>query len=175
MKKEQKATIGGVILVAILMIYVWIHNFVVQHPIWSIFIAVLLVAGAALLIYYTIKSPELKEKQITFFQHMFGFLKDIFSAMGEGGKEGKKRVPIPKETLAQVYKRANYLCQSCGEKGRETHHINGDPSNNHLNNLIYLCKNCHDKAQHGMITKNELITMRDKSKFKTHTHEYKSE
>ena len=40
-------------------------------------------------------------------------------------------------------------CQLCGEKEkrREIHHIDGNPFNNDLTNLMRLCYTCH-KAQH---------------------------
>jgi hypothetical protein len=149
MKKDQKAAVGAVIIVALALIYMWLKTFVAQHPYWSIAIVVLIVAGVILLIYYTIKSPELKEKQITFFQHLFGFLKNIFSAMGEGSKEGKKRVPISAEKQKKVFDRADNQCQHCGKKNVKLniHHINGNPADNNMDNLIALCPNDHSIAE----------------------------
>lgn len=44
-----------------------------------------------------------------------------------------------------------YICSGCGNDGRwlekemplQLHHIDGDSTNNELNNLTFLCPNCH--------------------------------
>ncbi len=47
---------------------------------------------------------------------------------------------------------------NCGAVAVDIHHIDhrgmgGDPSKDELGNLIALCRDCHDKAEAGTITK----------------------
>lgn len=58
----------------------------------------------------------------------------------------KKGTPIPEETRRQVYERAKARCEYCGKRGQEIHHIvyRSDGGDNHINNLILLCRKCHD-------------------------------
>jgi hypothetical protein len=60
---------------------------------------------------------------------------------------GKKRIPIKKSQKINIYKRANNRCQHCGhDNGLEIHHIDENPANNNMGNLILLCANCHKKV-----------------------------
>jgi len=66
----------------------------------------------------------------------------------------KKRIRIPQELeKTTLYKSAN-TCNVCRDlnKGIQIHHIDQNPSNNVLSNLIVLCQDCHDEAH----TKNDL-------------------
>lgn len=53
----------------------------------------------------------------------------------------------------EVRKRDNYECRECHKKQSELgeklsiHHIDGDPNNNSLDNLISLCSSCHNRRQ----------------------------
>ncbi len=62
--------------------------------------------------------------------------------------EPGKRTPIPMSTRRQVYSRAHNHCEWPGgcpsTKNLQIHHINGDPSDHRLDNLILLCKRHHD-------------------------------
>jgi len=46
----------------------------------------------------------------------------------------------------EILKRDNYICQECGKKGKEIHHIDYNRKNDAKNNLITLCKSCHPKT-----------------------------
>ena len=74
----------------------------------------------------------------------------------QGGISGNRKSenngipPYKMEMLrAEVRKRDNYTCQMCGitenklNKKLHTHHIDYDPKNNRLDNLITLCTTCH--------------------------------
>jgi len=57
---------------------------------------------------------------------------------------------IWRELRKLVYRRDNFLCQECGCKTSKkrklhAHHIDYDPTNNDLLNLITLCNVCHGK------------------------------
>lgn len=58
----------------------------------------------------------------------------------------KKRIPIPIAIAANVLFASDRTCCVCNEKGKsvQIHHINEDPSNNHVENLAVLCLQCHD-------------------------------
>jgi len=71
----------------------------------------------------------------------------------------KKRVLIPSNVKRIVRERAGYHCQRCGEDITEIHHIDHNPSNKSLNNLILLCPTCHKKADTSLISKDELKSM----------------
>lgn len=46
-----------------------------------------------------------------------------------------------------------YKCENCGsiKSSIETHHKDGNSLNNHINNLMLLCKNCHNIVHKGKI------------------------
>lgn len=55
---------------------------------------------------------------------------------------------------AAVFRRGAYLCESCqGAIAVEVHHVNGDPGDNRLENLLGVCSSCHRqleaKKRHG--------------------------
>ena len=65
-----------------------------------------------------------------------------------------KNSPVTQKTLRGYIERHNlipYVCSNCGCDGNwqggiislEIHHINGDNKDNRLENLTYLCPNCH--------------------------------
>ena len=54
------------------------------------------------------------------------------------------------------------ICEYCGSMAVDIHHISakgmgGNPSKDHIGNLIGLCRPCHDKAHTGEITKEVLF------------------
>jgi ubiquitin len=61
----------------------------------------------------------------------------------------KTRLQIPKATRDAVLKEFNHRCAICGTDRPQVHHIDEDPSNNELLNLIPLCPNCHLVDQHN--------------------------
>ena len=55
----------------------------------------------------------------------------------------------------------NILCEMCSGPAVDIHHIaakgmGGNPKADCIENLIGLCRSCHDKAHAGAITKDEL-------------------
>ncbi len=61
----------------------------------------------------------------------------------------KTRTEIPKATREGVLKEFNHRCAICGTDRPQVHHIDENPSNNELLNLIPLCPNCHLIDQHN--------------------------
>lgn len=60
----------------------------------------------------------------------------------------KRRIPIPKpkEIRKLVKELYGNQCAYCGEKNRkilQIHHIDHDPSNNDIHNLVLICVWCH--------------------------------
>lgn len=50
-----------------------------------------------------------------------------------------------RETFWNLHKKSEYCCPDCGDDvdHYEVHHIDGDPFNNALDNLVGLCHSCH--------------------------------
>lgn len=68
------------------------------------------------------------------------------------GNQTKIRVPVPSSIRQQVYDRSGSRCEHprCSYSGKpHIHHIDEDPSNNSLNNLIAVCPNCHSRIHDG--------------------------
>ena len=61
----------------------------------------------------------------------------------------KTRPEIPRATREKVLKEFNHRCAICGTERPQVHHIDENPSNNDLLNLIPLCPNCHLIDQHN--------------------------
>jgi len=56
----------------------------------------------------------------------------------------KPRIPISKDLRMAVYQLYDKSCHKCGSKNaNQIHHIDKDPSNNHIKNLELLCYECH--------------------------------
>lgn len=57
----------------------------------------------------------------------------------------KKRVKIPENIITELLYLCRNTCCICGTRGiaLQIHHIDEDPSNNIIVNLIPLCLNCH--------------------------------
>ena len=70
----------------------------------------------------------------------------------------KKRTWVPKEIEDEIKVEAGHECTvwTCSEKyGLVKHHIDGDPSNNKKDNIIYLCRTHHKMADDGVITQEQ--------------------
>jgi hypothetical protein len=61
----------------------------------------------------------------------------------------KTRLPITKQLREQVLAEFNHRCAICGTDRPQLHHIDEDPANNELGNLLPLCPNCHLVDQHN--------------------------
>lgn len=87
-------------------------------------------------------------------------------------RKTKRRVPIPKEKKlrAELQKEINSVCPFCdnGDVGHfEIHHIDEDPSNNEITNLILLCPTCHSKITKGDISNGRVVSVKENSTVKS--------
>jgi hypothetical protein len=60
----------------------------------------------------------------------------------------KKRAPIPSRTEERVLFLAEHTCCLCRARGKDVqlHHIDGNPSNNAVENLAVVCLDCHSRV-----------------------------
>lgn len=77
-------------------------------------------------------------------------------------KDKKIRTKIPKENKvrAELQKEVSSICPFCenSDVGHfEIHHIDENPSNHELGNLLLLCPNCHSKITKGDISQIEVL------------------
>ena len=73
----------------------------------------------------------------------------------------KKRTTIPALTTKKVFQEADNRCSFCSVTDvavLEIHHLDENPSNNQLDNLIVVCANCHAKITHGEIPPADVHT-----------------
>jgi hypothetical protein len=59
------------------------------------------------------------------------------------------RIGIPKKITEAVLGEYSHRCAICGSDRPHLHHIDEDPSNNDVMNLLPLCPNCHLRDQHN--------------------------
>lgn len=66
----------------------------------------------------------------------------------EKKKRGRKlRLPLSDAKRKEVLEMNNYRCSVCGyhSKSNQIHHMDNNPSNNQIENLIVFCYECHKK------------------------------
>lgn len=66
-----------------------------------------------------------------------------------------KRTKMPSMISKKVFQEAENCCSFCKESEMEAlqiHHIDEEPTNNDLANLILVCASCHAKITHGAIS-----------------------
>jgi tetratricopeptide (TPR) repeat protein len=74
----------------------------------------------------------------------------------------KPHKPATLKTLQSEIGSVCPLCQSKDVEQFEVHHIDDNPENNELSNLIMLCPTCHSKITKGNISKEEVIKTKRK-------------
>ncbi len=77
----------------------------------------------------------------------------------------KTRKPIPQKIKAVLQKEIGSVCPFCQNKDVdhfEFHHIDENPENNEVSNLLMLCPTCHSKITKGDITKEEVIKVKQR-------------
>ncbi len=71
----------------------------------------------------------------------------------------KKRLSIPKSMEKRAFQQAGSRCSFCDEAevaALQVHHIDGDPANNVLDNLLVACASCHAKVTWGIISETDV-------------------
>lgn len=56
------------------------------------------------------------------------------------------RVAVPEQLKSEILSRTNNRCCVCQTPFVQLHHLDGDPSNNDLDNIAPVCPNCHNQA-----------------------------
>ncbi|MEK6452088.1 MULTISPECIES: HNH endonuclease signature motif containing protein [unclassified Myroides] len=89
--------------------------------------------------------------------------------MFENGKKtkSKPRKNIPAKTRSILQKEIKSTCPICSNEDVghfQIHHIDENPMNNELENLLMLCPNCHSKITKGDIKYEEVIIIKSKLK-----------
>ena len=70
----------------------------------------------------------------------------------------KKRIKVPKALEKRVFQQAMSKCSFGSEREvvcLQLHHIDGDPSNNVIENLLLVCATCHTKITAGIISETK--------------------
>lgn len=73
----------------------------------------------------------------------------------------KKRPTLSKTIEKRAFQQAGAACGFCPEQeiaSLQIHHIDGDPSNNALENLLVVCASCHTKITRGVISEADVRT-----------------
>ena len=140
----------GVIL--FLIIIAIVHAiFMHEFPIVLYILYPVLVIGLGLTIYFSIKNKDFRDKVFSGLNTFGVFLTKLGLDFVEGEEASrakkKERIPINGRLKTKVFERADNRCQHCGHKGSlDIHHIDGNPANNKMSNLIVLCPNDHRQA-----------------------------
>ncbi len=74
-----------------------------------------------------------------------------------------ERMPIPNSVRRVLLERSDGRCEECGRRSSRTvrlhtHHLDGNPLNNILENLRVLCASCHGKAHRELNGKRRITT-----------------
>ena len=73
----------------------------------------------------------------------------------------KTRIALPKTTEKRAFQQAASVCGFCPEHeiaSLQVHHIDRDPSNNVLDNLLVVCATCHTKITGGVLSEADVRT-----------------
>lgn len=141
------------LVIFIVLAYAILEPLLRSYTIWVTGTFLLLLA---ILVFCLIKYPAFRQGLFSAFKSIFAKLWDWVTTQHEK-REGNqittnakpRRTPIPIDVQRQVIGRAKNRCQWewCQIKGNlELHHMDGNPSNHKINNLIYLCPNHHQDA-----------------------------
>lgn len=80
-------------------------------------------------------------------------------------KQPQSIMDLSTRTISKIVKRLGVGCSQCGwnETVCDIHHINGRKISNpdQHENLTYVCPNCHRKCHAGLLTKDQLVNLRD--------------
>ena len=75
-----------------------------------------------------------------------GFAHGYVSNRDYKTKQKNSNLKVCSDAKKECRKRYNYICQICGKEGLDAHHIDFDETNNSQDNLICLCRSCHERV-----------------------------
>ena len=83
----------------------------------------------------------------------------------------KSRPKIDEDLVAKILFEADRTCCVCRDRGKQVqiHHVDGNPANNEINNLIVLCLDCHSQA-HSNIAFARNLTPKVLQKYRENWH-----
>lgn len=85
----------------------------------------------------------------------------------------KKRLTLSKTTEKRAFQQAGSVCGFCPEHeiaALQVHHIDGDPSNNVIENLLVVCATCHSKITGGVISEADVRTKKREVEWRHRQH-----
>ena len=94
---------------------------------------------------------------------------------GDMKQPAKRRKAVSSLSSKKLYQEADNRCPFCAVADvavLEMHHLDGNPSNNEIENLIVVCGNCHSKITRGEISSADVHTKKMEL-FWTHKAEQK--
>ena len=147
---EDKGIVLLVLLAAALLIYAFASEAFAKHPVFIPIFWSLVGLGFIAFVYFLIKSRTFRRATFEALKKGMYFVADAFASEETKQRRRKERTDVPVPIKKQVFRRAGHMCQypGCRErKNLQIHHIDGNPSNHHPNNLILLCPNHHGEAR----------------------------
>jgi hypothetical protein len=128
------------------MAYALVATLFAEHRLWTSVVFGILFA---ILVFALIKFPMFRHNTWMGTKRIFSIVANWLTQSGRARKPPRTRIPA--KVRREVCRRANYACQMCGRlETPKYHHIDGDPSNPNLNNLILLCSHHHDLADRNV-------------------------
>jgi hypothetical protein len=73
----------------------------------------------------------------------------------------KKRLTVPKAVEKRAFQQTNSRCAFCPEhevSSLQLHHIDGNPGESSLPNLLVVCASCHTKITAGVLSEADVLT-----------------
>ena len=86
-----------------------------------------------------------------------------------------KRMKIPSMISKKVFQEAANCCPFCKEaevEALQIHHIDEEPTNNDLANLILVCASCHAKITHGAISTADVHLQKRMTQFTARARDF---
>ena len=168
--------IAGLLFIAFLILLVRV-GIPQEYLIYLNILIVLLIVGILIVVYFCVKNVSFREKTFSVMNLILGSISKLgehviedLQSEEKGGKGKEKRIPISHKKKNEVYDIAGGKCQFCGKTSNlKIHHIDGNPSNNNIANLILLCGNHHDDADKNNIPRWRLKKLRTKQATPDHT------
>jgi hypothetical protein len=107
------------------------------------------------------KEPKTKVLKCQYYSECPEFSYYLFHE--KNSRKRSKRKSIPAKTKALFQKEINSLCPHCPNEDVghfQIHHIDENPENNDIGNLLMLCPTCHSKITKGDISSDAAIGLK---------------